>query len=493
MNKIIKDRSYILNRRNFLAKSSIGIGTAALSSLLGMNFFSESENGVITPTNGGVEGIIKNLHFAPKAKRVIYLFQSGGPSQLDLFDYKPLLRERYGEDLPESIRNGQRLTGMTSGQDNFPLAGSAFDFKQYGQSGAWVSELFPYTAKVADELCIIKSMHTEAINHDPAITFFQTGSQQPGRPSMGAWMSYGLGSSNTNLPAFTVLLSRGTGRPAGQPLYSRLWGNGFLHSLHQGVQFRSGKDPVLYLKDPAGVDRTSRRRMLDKIAELNHKQLEEFGDPEISSRIAQYEMAYRMQMSVPEVMNVENEPDHIYKMYGPDSTQPGTYAANCLLARRLAESGVNFIQLYHMGWDNHDNLPTQIKGQALDTDQASAALIMDLKQRGMLDDTLVIWGGEFGRTNYSQGALTANNYGRDHHPRSFSIWMAGGGIKPGMVYGETDDFGYNIVKNPVHVHDFQATTLRLLGVDHEKLIYKYQGRRFRLTDVHGKVVNDIIA
>jgi len=492
MEKIIKDRSLILNRRNFLSKSSVGIGTAALSSLLGLNFMNPSTK-MIDPASGGIDGVIKDLHFAPKAKRVIYLFQSGGPSQYELFDYKPILNERRGEDLPESIRNGQRLTGMTSGQDNFPLTGSIFPFEQYGRSGAWMSDLLPYTSKIADDICIIKSMHTEAINHDPAITFFQTGSQQPGRPSMGAWMSYGLGSANENLPSFTVLLSRGTGRPAGQPLYSRLWGNGFLHSLHQGVQFRSGKDPVLYLKDPDGIDRQSRRRMLDKLAELNHEQLEEFGDPEISSRIAQYEMAYRMQTSVPDVMDISKEPDHIYKMYGPDSMQPGTYAANCLLARRLAESGVNFIQLYHMGWDNHDNLPSQISGQAMDTDQASAALIMDLKQRGMLEETLVIWGGEFGRTNYSQGALTTNNYGRDHHPRSFSIWMAGGGIKPGIVYGETDEFGYNIVKNPVHVHDFQATTLRLLGIDHEKLIYKYQGRRFRLTDVHGKVVNDIIA
>ena len=493
MEKIIKDRSLILNRRNFLSKSSIGIGAAALSSLLGMNFFQKNEQGIITSTKSDVKGAIEKLHFAPKAKRVIYLFQSGGPSQLDLFDYKPLLTKRRGEDLPASIRNGQRLTGMTSGQTAFPLADSAFSFKQYGQSGAWMSDLLPYTSKIADEICVVKSMFTEAINHDPAITFFQTGSQQPGRPSMGAWMSYGLGSTNDNLPAFSVLLSRGTGRPAGQPLYSRLWGNGFLHSLHQGVQFRSGKDPVLYLKDPNGIDRVSRRRMLDKLAELNHQQFQTYGDPEISSRIAQYEMAYRMQTSVPEVMDISNEPDHIYQMYGPDSTRPGTYAANCLLARRLAESGVNFIQLYHMGWDSHDNLPTQIKGQALDTDQASAALIMDLKQRGMLDDTLVIWGGEFGRTNYSQGALTNNNYGRDHHPRSFSIWMAGGGIKPGMVYGATDEFGYNIIENPVHVHDFQATVLRLLGVDHEQLTYKYQGRRYRLTDVHGKVVHDIIA
>lgn len=493
MEKEIKSRQYQMNRRAFLSKSSVGIGTAALGSLLGFNFLSKSDGGIIKPTNGGIKGILDSPHFAPKAKRVIYLFQSGGPSQLELFDYKPTLIKRRGEELPESVRNGQRLTGMTSGQDSFPLAGSIYKFDQHGQNGAWFSELLPYTAKIADELCIIKSMHTEAINHDPAITFFQTGSQQPGRPSMGAWLSYGLGSTNENLPAFTVLLSRGTGRKFGQPLYSRLWGNGFLHSLHQGVQFRSGKDPVLYLKDPEGIDRVSRRKMLDKIAELNHKQLEEFGDPEISSRIAQYEMAYRMQTSVPEVMDTAGEPDHIYQMYGPESTQPGTYAANCLLARRLAERGVRFIQLYHMGWDHHDNLPNAVKNQARDIDQASAALVMDLKQRGMLEDTLVIWGGEFGRTNYSQGVLTDTNYGRDHHPRCFTIWMAGGGIKPGMVYGETDEFGYNIVENPVHVHDFQATALHLLGIDHERLTYKYQGRRFRLTDVHGHVVKDLLA
>ncbi len=484
---------YSMNRRAFLSRSSVGIGTAALSSLLGYNFFNKTESGIITPENGGIKGILDSPHFAPKAKRIIYLFQSGGPSQLELFDYKPLLNERRGEELPDSVRNGQRLTGMTSGQDSFPLAGSIYKFDQYGEQGAWMSELLPYTAKIADELCIVRSMYTEAINHDPAITFFQTGSQQPGRPSMGAWLSYGLGSTNENLPAFTVLLSRGTGRKFGQPLYSRLWGNGFLHSLHQGVQFRSGKDPVLYLKDPEGIDRVSRRRMLDQITQFNQKQLEEFGDPEISSRIAQYEMAYRMQTSVPEIMDISDEPDRIFQMYGPESMQPGTYAANCLLARRLAERGVRFIQLYHMGWDHHNDLPGAVKNQARDVDQASAALVMDLKQRGMLEDTLVIWGGEFGRTNYSQGVLTATNYGRDHHPRCFSIWMAGGGIKPGIVYGETDDFGYNIVKDPVHVHDFQATILQLLGIDHERLTYKYQGRRFRLTDVHGKVVKELLA
>ena len=491
MEKILNNRAHSMNRRAFLSKASIGIGTAALSSLLGCNLLRTSENDLVTGQAG--LGVLGSPHFAPKAKRVIYLFQSGGPSQLELFDYKPLLNEIRGQDLPESVRQGQRLTGMTSGQDSFPLVGSLFPFKQYGQSGAWISDLMPYTAKIVDELCIVKSMYTEAINHDPAITFFQTGSQQPGRPSMGAWLSYGLGSMNENLPTFCVLLSRGTGRPNGQPLYSRLWGNGFLHSLHQGVQFRAGKDPVLYLKNPDGMDSTSRRRMLDKIAQLNQQQLEEYGDPEISTRIAQYEMAYRMQTSVPDVMDTSKEPEYIYRMYGPEAMQPGSYAANCLLARKLIEKDVRFVQLYHMGWDQHDNLPNAIARQAKDVDQASAALILDLKQRGLLDETLVIWGGEFGRTNYSQGVLTDTNYGRDHHPRCFTIWMAGGGIKPGLVYGETDEFGYNITEKPVHVHDFQATLLHLLGIDHERLTYKHQGRRFRLTDVHGELVKDWLA
>lgn len=492
MKDILNERANSMNRRAFMSKASIGIGTAALSSLLGCNLFRGSEGGLTMADGSGI-GVLGAPHFAPKAKRIIYLFQSGGPSQLELFDYKPLLNKIRGQDLPESIRQGQRLTGMTSGQDAFPLVGSLFPFQQYGQSGAWISDLLPYTAKIADDICIVKSMYTEAINHDPAITFFQTGSQQPGRPSMGAWLSYGLGSMNENLPTFCVLLSRGTGRPNGQPLYSRLWGNGFLHSLHQGVQFRAGKDPVLYLKNPDGMDSTSRRRMLDKIAALNQQQLEEYGDPEISARIAQYEMAYRMQTSVPDVMDTSKEPEYIYRMYGADAMQPGTYAANCLLARKLIEKDVRFVQLYHMGWDQHDNLPTAIERQAKDVDQASAALILDLKQRGLLDETLVIWGGEFGRTNYSQGVLTDTNYGRDHHPRCFSIWMAGGGIKPGMVYGETDDFGYNITEKPVHVHDFQATIMHLLGVNHEQLIYKHQGRRFRLTDVHGEIVKDWLA
>jgi len=398
-----------------------------------------------------------------------------------------------GKDLPESIRNGQRLTGMTSGQDQFPLTGSIYNFKQYGESRTWISDLMPYTAKIADELCFVKSMHTEAINHDPAITFFQTGSQQSGRPSFGSWMSYGLGSLNDNLPAFIVMLSRGSGRPNGQPLYSRLWGNGFLSSLHQGVQFRSGKDPVLYLKNPEGVTRAERRQMLDYLAAMNEQQEQFFGDPEVANRIAQYEMAYRMQTSVTDVMNIEDEPDHVFQMYGPDALTPGTFAANCILARRLVERDVRFVQLYHMGWDQHDNLPTQIAKQAKDVDQASAALIMDLKQRGLLEDTLVVWGGEFGRTNYSQGVLTDTNYGRDHHPRSFSIFMAGGGIKPGFTYGETDDFGYNVVKDPMHVHDLQATILNQFGIDHTKMTYKYQGRRFRLTDVAGNVVHSILS
>ncbi|WP_421948777.1 DUF1501 domain-containing protein [Phaeodactylibacter xiamenensis] len=488
-----EERSLQLNRRAFLSKTALGLGSAALGSLLGLRCFRANDKGIITESGQGIEGVLKALHHPAKAKRIIYLFQSGGPSQLELFDYKPLLQKRRGEDLPESVRQGQRLTGMTSGQDSFPLVGSQFGFQQHGQSGAWISDLLPYTSKIADELCIVKSMYTEAINHDPAITFFQTGSQQPGRPSIGSWLSYGLGSDNENLPAFTVLLSRGTGRPNGQPLYSRLWGNGFLHSLHQGVQFRAAKDPVLYLNDPAGLGRSGRRKMLDKLEALNSMHHEETQDPEIQSRIAQYEMAYRMQTSVPDVMSVEDEPDYIYQMYGPDAMTPGTYAANCLLARRLAEKGVRFIQLYHMGWDQHENLPTAIAKQAKDVDQASAALVMDLKQRGMLDDTLIIWGGEFGRTNYSQGTLTDTNYGRDHHPRCFTMWMAGGGIKPGIVYGDTDDFGYNITENPVHVHDFQATMLHLLGIDHEQLTYKYQGRRFRLTDVEGHVVKDLLA
>lgn len=483
MEKEFLEHGLNFNRRRFLSRLSLGLGSVALGSLL----IPDILTGRMDDDGDFVPGI---PHFAPKAKRVIYLFQNGAPSQLESFDYKPKLREMMGQELPASIRGGQRLTGMTANQTSFPLVGSYYDFKQYGQSRAWISDLFPYTAKVVDDICIIKSMFTEAINHDPALTFFQTGAQQGNRPSMGAWLSYGLGSENKNLPAFTVLLSRGKGN--GQGVYSKLWTNGFLDSIHQGVQFSSGEDPVLYLKDPDGLSKTERRKMLDKLAEMNQLSFEEFGDPEINTKVQQYEMAYRMQTAVPEVTDLSKEPDDIIKMYGPDCLEPGTFAANCLLARKLSENGVRFVQLYHQGWDQHGQLPSQMAKQAKDVDQASAALITDLKQRGLLDETLVIWGGEFGRTNYSQGKMTVDNYGRDHHPRCFSIWMAGGGVKPGIVYGDTDEFGYNITKNPVHVHDFQATVLHQLGLNHEKLIFKHQGRRYRLTDVAGKVVKDIL-
>ncbi len=486
MEDILREYSCQMNRRHFFSRLSLGVGSLALGSLLGCG-----EGPAASSFLDGSTGILSSPHFAPKAKRVIYLFQSGGPSQIDLFDYKPLLAQMHGEELPTSVRMGQRLTGMTAYQNSLPLASSFFEFKQHGQSGAWVSELMPYISEVVDNLCFIKSMHTEAINHDPAITFFQTGSQQPGRPSIGSWISYGLGSLNENLPTFIVLLSRGAQRP--QPIYSRLWGNGFLASLHQGVPLRSGKDPVLYLQNPTGITRAARREVLDKLSELNHMYMEEMGDPDMPSRIAQYEMAYRMQTSVPEALDLSSEPDEIFDLYGPEARIPGTYAANALLARRLAERDVKFIQLYHLGWDQHTDLPRELASQCRDTDRASAALITDLKQRGLLDDTLVIWGGEFGRTNYSQGKLTQDNYGRDHHPRCFTVWMAGAGIKPGFSFGETDDFSYNIAKDPVHVHDFQATLLHLLGVDHEKLTYKHQGRRYRLTDVHGNVVRQILA
>ncbi|HEU5148701.1 MAG TPA: DUF1501 domain-containing protein [Chryseosolibacter sp.] len=482
MEKHFLEHGLNYNRRRFLSRLSLGIGSAALGSLLIPDLF-----GNATPEDVATSGL---PHFAPRAKRIIYLFQNGAPSQLESFDYKPTLRAMTGQELPDSVRGGQRLTGMTANQESFPMVGSFCDFKQYGQSGAWVSDLFPYTARIVDELCIVRSMYTEAINHDPALTFFQTGAQQGNRPSMGAWLSYGLGSENKNLPAFTVLLSRGIGN--GQGVYSRLWTNGFLDSIHQGVQFSNGEDPVLYINNSAGMDDGRRRRMLDKLAALNEISYDQFGDREISAKIQQYEMAYRMQTAVPEVMDVSKESDEVIKLYGPDCLVPGTFAANALLARKLSENGVRFVQLYHQGWDQHGDLPYEITRQAKDVDQASAALVIDLKRRGLLDETLVIWGGEFGRTNYSQGTLTKDNYGRDHHPRCFSIWMAGGGVKPGIVYGETDEFGYNIAKDPVHVHDFHATVLNQLGLDHEKLVYKHLGRRYRLTDVAGKVVKDIL-
>jgi hypothetical protein len=409
---------------------------------------------------------------------------------MDLFDYKPMLNRMNGQELPPSVRAGQRLTTMSANQSSLPLAGSIFKFAQHGRCGAWVSELLPHTAKVVDDLCFIKTLHTEAINHDPAITFLQTGSQQAGRPSFGSWLSYGLGSMNENLPAFVVLISRNA--TSDQPLYARLWGNGFLPSLHQGVQFRAGKDPVLYLNNPAGVTAGSRRQQLDRLAELHELQFQSLGDPDIQSRVAQYEMAYRMQTSVPDVMDVSGESESTFELYGPDAKQPGTFAANCLLARRMAERNVRFIQLYHQGWDHHGGLPNGIRNECKKTDQPCAALITDLKARGLLDDTLVVWGGEFGRTAYSQGKLTAADYGRDHHPRCFTMWMAGGGFKPGFSFGETDDFSYNTALDPVHVHDFQATVLRQLGIDHEQLVFKHQGRRYRLTDVSGQVVKSVV-
>jgi hypothetical protein len=471
--------NFEMNRRDFFGRFALGLGGTALAGLF------QNARAELNP----LSGTLSAPHVNAKAKRIIYLFMSGGPSQLDLFDYKPKLNEMNGQDLPESIRKGQRLTTMTSNQARLPMAGSAFKFARHGKSGAYVSELLPYTAKMVDDLCIVKSLHTEAINHDPAITFFQTGSQMAGRPSFGSWLSYGLGSANENLPAFVVLISKDR---IDQPLYSRLWGNGFLPSIHQGVQFRSGKDPVLFLKNPDGISGESRRKMLDRLAELHALQYQDLGDPEINARVAQYEMAYRMQTSVPEVMDISNEPASVFELYGEEARKPGTFAANCLLARRLAERNVRFIQLYHPGWDHHGNLPNGIKNQTRDVDRASFALITDLKQRGLLEDTLVVWGGEFGRTNYSQGKLTATDYGRDHHPRCFTGWIAGAGFKGGMSYGETDEFGYNVVENPVHVHDLQATLLHSLGIDHEKLIFKYQGRRYRLTDVHGTVVKDLL-
>lgn len=485
----ILEKQLVLTRRLFFSRFSSGIGVAALSTLLAREGFAK----VFAGGEGDLPGLPGLPHFPAKAKRIIYLFQSGAPSQIDLFDHKPKLENLRGADLPSSIRMGQRLTGMTAFQANFPTAPSVFKFAQHGGSGTTLSELLPHTAKVADDLCFIKSMHTEAINHDPAITFITTGFQLAGRPSIGSWLAYGLGSENQDLPAFVVLVSRGTGNTNDQPLYDRLWGSGFLPSKYQGVKFRAGAEPVLYLSNPPGISNQGRRRFLDDLARLNGEKQKEFADPEIASRIAQYEMAYRMQTSVPELTDLAKEPEGTFERYGPDSRRAGTFAANCILARRLAERGVRFIQLFHRGWDQHNNLPRQIANQCRDTDQPSAALIQDLKDRGMLDDTLVIWGGEFGRTVYSQGKLTADNYGRDHHPRCFTVWLAGGGIKPGMSLGETDDYSYNITSDPVEIHDLNATIFHCMGIDHEQMTYKFQGRHFRLTDVRGSVVKKILA
>lgn len=472
-----------VNRRSFLRQNTAGVGLAALATLL-----TESQSGNLQAAESK-PAVTSGLHFPARAKRVIYLSQSGAPSQLDLFDYKPGLKKFHKTELPDSIRQGQRLTGMTSGQKSFPIAASMFKFAQQGEAGTWMSELLPHTAKIADEICVVKSLFTEAINHDPAITFLQTGSIQAGRPSMGSWISYGLGSENRDLPTFVALTS-GTG---GQPLYDRLWGSGFLPTKHQGVKFRRSSDPVLFLSNPPGIDSELRREMLDELGTLNRIALEEKGDPEIATRISQYELAFRMQTSVPELADLSQESAETFDLYGEQAKQPGTYAANCLLARRLAERGVRFIQLYHRGWDHHLNLPSKIKQLTGETDQATAALILDLKQRGMLDDTLVVWAGEFGRTVYCQGTLTASNYGRDHHPRCFTVWAAGGGMKPGMTYGATDDFSYNITENPLPVHDLNATILHCLGIDHKKLTFKFQGRDYRLTDVHGNVAQPLLS
>ena len=472
-----------IDRRNFLNKTAMGMGAVALQQLISP----------LSTVGATMEDRIMSAlpTIAPKAKRVVFLFMAGGPSQFETFDYKPKLRDLFGTELPESIRKGQRLTGMSANQSSLPVVPSLYDFKQHGKSGTWVSELLPYTAQVVDELCLIRSMYTEQINHDPAITFFQTGHQLPGRPSIGSWLSYGLGSENKNLPAFIVLISKNASKD--QPLYARLWGNGFLPSEHQGVQFRSGKDPVLFLKDPEGYDGADRKEMLGYLQQLNEVQNEAWSDPEVNARISQYEMAYRMQTSVPEVMDTSDETNEVFDLYGPDSRENGSYAANCILARKLLEKDVRFVQLYHQGWDNHGNLPQGIRHQCSQIDQPTAALVTDLKRRGMLEDTLVVWGGEFGRTVYSQGKLTKDGYGRDHHPKCFSMWMAGAGVKAGYSHGLTDDFGYNIIKDPVHVHDFQATMLHLMGIDHEQLVYKFQGRRFRLTDVHGNVIKSLLS
>ena len=485
----IEERRLLLTRRHFFGRSATGIGTAALASLLTPDLFGNAQ-----PASQPQPGAARNgLHFPATAKRIIYLFMADAPSQMDLFDYKPKMADWYDKDLPDSVRKGQRITTMTSGQARFPIAPSIFKFAQQGRDGVWISELLPNIAKIVDDITIVKSVNTEAINHDPAITYIQTGSQLPGRPSMGAWLSYGLGSENQDLPAFVVLHSRWSSGASSQALFSRLWGSGFLPTRYQGVSLRSSGDPVLYLSNPPGVKSATRRRMLDGLARLNQKTQEATGDPEIMTRIAQYEMAYRMQTSVPELADISGEPKSVLDLYGPEVTQPGTFTANCLLARRLAERGVRFTQVYIRGWDHHGDLPGNIRKQAKDIDRACYALITDLKQRGLFDDTLVVWGGEFGRTIYCQGALSRTNYGRDHHPRCFTQWMAGGGAKRGFSFGETDDFSYNVIQNPVHIHDMNATILHTLGVDHKRLTYRFQGRDYRLTDVHGEVVKSLLA
>ena len=467
----------IVTRRDALRTFGHGLGSIALANMLGQDRAFGADD-------------VSFPNFAPKAKRVIFLFQSGAPSQMDLFDYKPRLNREHGKELPAEVRKGQRLTGMSGYQASLPIVGSPFKFAQHGDAGHWMSDILPHTAEIADELCIIKSLHTEAINHGPGVTMMQTGSQFPGRPSMGAWLNYGLGSESSDLPGFVVMVSNDRG---GQPLFSRLWGSGFLPGKFDGVQLRSDKNAVLYLNSPDGISAAGRRKALDRIQELNELQLKKTSDPALETRIVQYEMAYRMQASIPEVTDISDESEATLKMYGDDVKKPGTFAANCLRARRLAGRGVRFIQLYHPGWDHHGDLPNGIRNKCKQTDQASAALVKDLKAKGMLDDTLVIWGGEFGRTSYCQGKIMPNNFGRDHHPKCFTMWMAGGGVNAGYSHGTTDEYSYNVVEDGVHIHDFHATIMHLLGIDHERLTFKYQGRHFRLTDVHGKVVKELIA
>lgn len=479
--------SFPLTRRHLLASAATCLGAAALDSLSP----SALASGPVAASTAAP--VVKALHIPPRAKRIIYLFMAGGQSQIELLDHKPAMQDMFDKDLPEGIRKGQRITTMTSGQLRLPIVPSKFGFSRHGANGTWIGDLLPHTASIVDDITIVRSMHTDAINHDPAITFIQTGSQLPGRPSLGAWLSYGVGSENQNLPAFVVLTSKWSGRKNAQALFSRLWGSGFLPSNHQGVALRNSGDPILYLSNPNGVAPGVRRNMLDSLAELNQHHYANSGDPEVLARVSQYEMAFRMQTSAPETVDFSDEPQHILDMYGPDVLKPGTFAASCLLARRLAERDVRMVQVFHRGWDQHYNLPRDLAAQANDIDQGSAALVKDLKQRGMLDDTLVVCGGEFGRTTYCQGRLSSTNYGRDHHPRCFSIWMAGGGVKAGAEIGLTDEFSYNINEDPIHVHDLNATILHLLGIDHEKLTYRFQGRDFRLTDVHGTIVKKLLA
>ena len=495
-NPLLIEQAKLANRRQFFGSAATGIGSMALASLLNPKLFDgnlNAQEGGRPPIQPGAAGILEQQHFPAKAKRIIYLFMSGAPSQLDMFDYKPNLVDMFDKDLPDSVRNGQRITTMTSGQARLAVAPSKFKFSQHGQNGTWFSELLPHMSSVADDIAVIKTVNTEAINHDPAITYITTGSQIPGRPSLGAWLSYGLGSANRDLPCFVVLHSTWSAKRDAQALYERLWGSGFMSTQHAGVALRSQGDPVLYLSNPTGIQRKTRRRMLDALRELNTERRSAVGDPQIDDRITQYEMAYRMQMSIPELTDISKETKHVLELYGDDVTKPGTFAANCLLARRLAERDVRFVQVFIRGWDQHGNLPGDITSMCKDVDQGAAALIKDLKQRDMLKDTLVVWGGEFGRTVYCQGGLTKENYGRDHHPRNYCVWVAGGGIQGGITYGETDDFSYNVTENPVHIHDLNATLLHQLGIDHEKLTYRFQGRDFRLTDIHGKVIHDLLA